>query len=72
MEIEILPASPFSLRLACFVIMKERADKLLVDRGLAPTLDQARRLIMAGLVFTGEERVEQAGACPWMPERPSP
>jgi 23S rRNA (cytidine1920-2'-O)/16S rRNA (cytidine1409-2'-O)-methyltransferase len=41
--------------------MKERADKLLVDRGLAPTLDQARRLIMAGLVYTGEERVGKPG-----------
>ncbi len=41
--------------------MKERADKLLVDRGLSPTLDQARRLIMAGLVYSGEERVDKPG-----------
>jgi 23S rRNA (cytidine1920-2'-O)/16S rRNA (cytidine1409-2'-O)-methyltransferase len=41
--------------------MKERADKLMVDRGLALSLDQARRLIMAGLVFTGDERVDKAG-----------
>ena len=41
--------------------MKERADKLLVDRGLAPSLDQARRLIMAGLVYSGEERVDKPG-----------
>lgn len=41
--------------------MKERADKLLVDRGLAPSQDQARRLIMAGLVYSGEERVDKPG-----------
>ncbi len=41
--------------------MKERADKLLVDRGLAPSLDQARRRIMAGLVYSGEERVDKPG-----------
>jgi 23S rRNA (cytidine1920-2'-O)/16S rRNA (cytidine1409-2'-O)-methyltransferase len=33
--------------------MKERADKLLVKRGLAPTLEKARALIMAGIVSSG-------------------
>ena len=34
---------------------------MLVDRGLAPSLDQARRLIMAGLVYSEEERVDKPG-----------
>lgn len=42
-------------------MLKERADQLLVDRGLAPSLDRARRLIMAGLVYSGEERVDKPG-----------
>lgn len=41
--------------------MKERADKLLVDRGLASSLDAARRLIMAGLVYSSDERIDKAG-----------
>lgn len=41
--------------------MKERADKLLVDRGLVETRAKAQALILAGLVFTGTQRVEKAG-----------
>lgn len=41
--------------------MKERADKLMVDRGLAPNLEKARALLMAGLVSSGRERVTKAG-----------
>ena len=41
--------------------MKERADKLLVDRGLVNTRAKAQALILAGLVFTGTQRVEKAG-----------
>jgi 23S rRNA (cytidine1920-2'-O)/16S rRNA (cytidine1409-2'-O)-methyltransferase len=33
----------------------------MVDRGLAPDVDAARRLIMAGLVYTREERVDKPG-----------
>jgi 23S rRNA (cytidine1920-2'-O)/16S rRNA (cytidine1409-2'-O)-methyltransferase len=40
---------------------KERADKLLVRRGLVETREKAQRLIMAGLVFAGTERVDKAG-----------
>ena len=40
---------------------KERADKLLVDRGFAPTRQKAQALIMAGLVFSGGRRVEKPG-----------
>ena len=42
--------------------MKDRADKMLVARGLAPTREKAQALIMAGLVFSGEARVEKPGA----------
>lgn len=40
---------------------KERADQLLVERGLAEDCHKARALIMAGLVFTGKEKVDKAG-----------
>lgn len=41
--------------------MKQRADQLLVSRGLAASLEKARAMIMAGLVSSGVERVEKAG-----------
>jgi 23S rRNA (cytidine1920-2'-O)/16S rRNA (cytidine1409-2'-O)-methyltransferase len=40
---------------------KERVDKLLVDRGLAPTREHAQRLVMAGLVFSGDAAVDKPG-----------
>lgn len=40
---------------------KRRADLLLVERGLAESRQRAQALIMAGLVFVGEERVAKAG-----------
>jgi len=43
-------------------VKKERADKLLTDRGLAESRSRAQALILAGLVFTGDKRVEKAGA----------
>jgi len=41
--------------------MKERADKLLADRGLAPGAERARALIMAGLVTSGGRPVRKPG-----------
>ena len=41
--------------------MKERADKLLVGRALAPSREKAQALIMAGLVTAGGRRVAKAG-----------
>lgn len=38
-----------------------RADQLLVERGLAESRTRAQALILAGLVFVGERRVEKAG-----------
>jgi 23S rRNA (cytidine1920-2'-O)/16S rRNA (cytidine1409-2'-O)-methyltransferase len=43
-------------------VSKERVDKLLVDRGLAPTREHAQRLVMAGLVFSGDAAITKPGA----------
>jgi 23S rRNA (cytidine1920-2'-O)/16S rRNA (cytidine1409-2'-O)-methyltransferase len=40
---------------------KLRADQLLVDRGLAESRTRAQALIMAGLAFTGDRKIEKAG-----------
>lgn len=40
---------------------KARADQLLVERGLAESRARAQALILAGLVFNGDRRVEKAG-----------
>jgi 23S rRNA (cytidine1920-2'-O)/16S rRNA (cytidine1409-2'-O)-methyltransferase len=41
--------------------MKERADKLLAGRGLAPSQEKAQALIMAGLVTSGGRPVRKSG-----------
>jgi 23S rRNA (cytidine1920-2'-O)/16S rRNA (cytidine1409-2'-O)-methyltransferase len=40
---------------------RERLDTLLVARGLVSSREQARRLIMAGAVVVGEQRVDKPG-----------
>jgi 23S rRNA (cytidine1920-2'-O)/16S rRNA (cytidine1409-2'-O)-methyltransferase len=40
---------------------KERLDVLLVERGLMETREKAKRTIMAGLVYTNEERLDKPG-----------
>jgi len=40
---------------------KLRADQLLLDRGLAESRTRAQALILAGLVFSGERKIEKAG-----------
>lgn len=40
---------------------KTRADQLLVDRGLADSRARGLALILAGLVFSGERRVDKGG-----------
>ncbi len=40
---------------------KQRVDLLLVDRKLAESRSRAQAIIMAGLVFSGERRIEKAG-----------
>jgi 23S rRNA (cytidine1920-2'-O)/16S rRNA (cytidine1409-2'-O)-methyltransferase len=41
--------------------MKERIDKLLVERGLAESREKARALVLAGQVLAGEQRVDKPG-----------
>ena len=41
--------------------MKTRADQLLVERGLAESRAKAQALILAGLVYSGERKIEKAG-----------
>jgi 23S rRNA (cytidine1920-2'-O)/16S rRNA (cytidine1409-2'-O)-methyltransferase len=41
--------------------VKSRADQLLVDRGLVESRSKAQALILAGLVFSGERKIEKAG-----------
>ncbi|MEP9361004.1 TlyA family RNA methyltransferase [Sphingomonas sp. KR3-1] len=40
---------------------KQRADQMLVDRGLAESRSRAQALIMAGLVFNGDRKVDKPG-----------
>ena len=42
---------------------KERADQLLVDRGLVESRTRAQALILAGKVYSGEQRIEKPGHC---------
>lgn len=39
----------------------QRADQMLVDRGLADSRSRAQALILAGLVFSGECRIDKPG-----------
>ncbi|MBU3079463.1 TlyA family RNA methyltransferase [Sphingomonas quercus] len=41
--------------------MTMRADQLLVERGLVESRARAQALILAGLVFSGERRIDKAG-----------
>ena len=40
---------------------RARADQMLVDRGLVESRAKAQALILAGLVFSGERKIEKAG-----------
>lgn len=41
------------------LVKRERVDRLLVERGLAPTRTRAQALVMAGVVMVGDRRVEK-------------
>jgi 23S rRNA (cytidine1920-2'-O)/16S rRNA (cytidine1409-2'-O)-methyltransferase len=41
--------------------MKQRADQMLADRGLAESRTRAQALILAGLVYAGTKKVHKAG-----------
>ncbi|NMA90391.1 MAG: TlyA family rRNA (cytidine-2'-O)-methyltransferase, partial [Amphibacillus sp.] len=40
-------------------VKKVRLDVLVVERGLVETREQAKRSIMAGLVFSGSNRMDK-------------
>lgn len=40
---------------------KQRADQMLVDRGLVESRSRAQAMILAGLVYSGERKVDKAG-----------
>src|SRR5271165_3831014 len=42
--------------------VKLRLDKLLVERGLAPSRERAQALILAGRVLVNEQKLEKSGA----------
>lgn len=42
-------------------MLKVRADQRIVDLGLAESRTRAQALILAGLVFTGDRRIDKAG-----------
>jgi 23S rRNA (cytidine1920-2'-O)/16S rRNA (cytidine1409-2'-O)-methyltransferase len=44
------------------MVAKTRLDVALVERGLAETRAAAQRLVMAGLVFSGDRKLEKAGS----------
>src|SRR5271170_7285734 len=41
--------------------MKTRLDKLLVERGLAPTRERAQAMVLAGRVLVNEQKVDKPG-----------
>src|SRR3546814_10180229 len=43
------------------LMAKQRADQLLVDRGLAESRTRAQALILAGLAFVGDRKHDKAG-----------
>jgi 23S rRNA (cytidine1920-2'-O)/16S rRNA (cytidine1409-2'-O)-methyltransferase len=42
--------------------MRNRLDKLLLERGLAPSRERAQALILAGRVLVNEQKIEKPGA----------
>lgn len=42
-------------------VAKQRVDQMLVDRGLAESRTRAQALILAGVVYVGDRRVDKAG-----------
>ena len=43
---------------------KKRVDVALVERGLAQSREKAQALVMSGVVYIGENKVDKAGHTP--------
>jgi 23S rRNA (cytidine1920-2'-O)/16S rRNA (cytidine1409-2'-O)-methyltransferase len=43
-------------------VVKTRLDKLVLQRGLAPTRERAQALVLAGRVLVNEQKIDKAGA----------
>ena len=41
--------------------MKIRLDKLVLERGLAPTRERAQALVLAGRVLVNEQKIDKPG-----------
>jgi 23S rRNA (cytidine1920-2'-O)/16S rRNA (cytidine1409-2'-O)-methyltransferase len=57
----VAPVSTGVLQSGPMAQQKERIDRLLVDRGLAPSRERARAMIMAGEVLVNDRPAEKAG-----------
>jgi len=55
-------SEPFFSNPHTIVVMKVRIDKLLVERGLAPSRERAQAMVLSGRVLVNEQKVEKAGA----------
>ncbi len=42
-------------------VARQRVDLMLVERGLAPSRERARAFVLAGIVYSGERRIDKAG-----------
>ena len=49
------------MRKGLVIIMKERLDVILVEKGLYPSRERAKAAIMAGIVYVDGQRVDKAG-----------
>jgi 23S rRNA (cytidine1920-2'-O)/16S rRNA (cytidine1409-2'-O)-methyltransferase len=56
-----MPIAPVGFRGHIRAMAKVRADQLIADRGLAESRTRAQALIMAGLVFVGDRKIDKPG-----------
>jgi 23S rRNA (cytidine1920-2'-O)/16S rRNA (cytidine1409-2'-O)-methyltransferase len=56
-----MPIAPVGFRRHIQAMAKVRADQLITDRGLAESRTRAQALIMAGLAFVGDRKIDKPG-----------